>query len=438
VKSNVWYMVYYKTIEILVASLVIAFYFIFQGQEIPFLYFLVVAIPSTYLFIFLIHAYQEKSRLLFFIIVFPLIMVSGLLVDFPIMFVIVLSILIYWRTTVMNSDHDSMQTGPCLFLTVFLGFNLLIFAYMQDYPEQNTLLAMLTLTLAFIIIGGFLINWLSVTGNKVLKSHLLKNFLWILGMMVAISLLLAALKDVFRWVVVSILKIAVFAASFFMSPLFNWAENYELTGELNPFAQIQNAQSEIEPESTSLIHDQSVLPSKVDMDFTYVYIAVFMILCILLFIFLYKKFQGSTEVLNSAEHGFYTTSSFDEEEKRASSSKNKKVGEQPSYRVRKEIYRLEKLAEKLQLRRNTSETIGEWFTRVGVKEDGLIQSVYERVRYGNQLESDEEYKLFLKNIDKKKTELKQIHKVLLEEGKIESASLVKNIMKKLKSRTEEH
>jgi hypothetical protein len=437
-KSNVLYMVYYKTIEIFLASLVIAFYFIFQGQEIPFLYFLVLANPSTYLFIFLIHTYQEKSRLLYFVIVLPLLIVSGLLVDLPIMFVIVLSILIYWRTTVMNSNHDSVQTGPCLFLTVFLGFTVLIFAYMQHYPEQNTLLIMLTLTLAFIIIGGFLINWLSVTGNKVLKGLLLKNFLWILGIMVTISLLLAALKDVFKWVVVSILKIAVFAASFFMSPLFNWAENYELTGELNPFSQNQNEQTPDNSENTGFIQDQSTLAAKLDMDFTFLYIAGFMILCILLFIFLYKKFQGSTEVLNSTEHGFYTTSSFDEEEKRTSSSKNKKIGEQPSYRVRKEIYRLEKLAEKLQLRRNSSETIGEWFRRVGVNEDELIQSVYERVRYGNQIESDEEYKLFLKNIDKKKTELKQIHKVLLEEGKIESASRVKNIMKKFKSRTEEH
>lgn len=436
-KSNVWYLVYYKTIEILIGCLVIAFYYIYRGQEIPILYYLGVANPSTYLFIFLIHKYQKKSRLLFFIIVFPLIMVSGILLNFPIMFVFVLSMLIYWRTTVMNSENDSVQTGFWWFLTVFLGFILLIFANMQDYPYQNPLMIIIILNLAFIIFGGFLINWLSVVGNTLVKRLLLRNFLSIMGMMLAISLLLVTFTDVLKWFIVSILKLAVFAVSFLMSPMFKWVENFELTGEVNPFAQIQNAQSQVESENASLINDQSALTSKMDFNFSYLYIAVFMILCILLFIFLYRKFQGSTEVIDSTENGFYT-SSFEEGKKGTSSSKNKIDGEQSSYRVRREIYRLEKMADKLQLRRNSFETIGEWFKRVGVIDDEVIQTVYERVRYGNQFESDEEYRLFLKSIDTKKAELKQIHKLLLKEGKIQSTSRVKDMIKGFKSRTEEH
>lgn len=433
-KSNVWYLFYYKTIEILFGSLVIAFYYLFREQEIPLLSYLVVSIPSTYLFIFLIHTYKEKSRLLFFIIVFPLIVVLGFLLNFPILFVLVLSMLIFWRTTIINSD--SVQTGFWLFLTVFLGFILLIFANMQEYPYLNPLMFIIILNLAFIIIGGFIINWLSVVANKEVKRLLLRNFLSIIGLILAISLLVVTLRDVLKWFVGSILKLVVFAASFVMSPLFNWIENYELTGEMNPFAQIQNSQSEVEPESTSLIHDPAALASKMDFNFTYLYMAVFIILCILLFIFLYKKFQGSTEVLDSTENGFYS-SSFDEDEKGTIFYKKKRDSEQPSYRVRKEIYRLEKMAEKLQLGRHPYETIGEWFSRVGVNEDELIQSVYEKVRYGNQIESDKEYRLFLKNIETKKAELKQIHNLLLEEGKIESRSRVKNIIKKFKSRTEE-
>jgi hypothetical protein len=436
-KNNVWYLAYYKTIEILIGSLVFAFYYLFQGQEIPFLYYLAVSIPSTYLFIFLIHTNREKSRLLFFIIVFPLVVVGGLWLNFSIVFVLVLSMLIYWRTTIMNSDRESVQTGLWLFLNVFLGFILLIIAHIQNYPYQNPLMIIISLNLTLIVVGGFLMNWLSVVESKRVKTLLLRNFLSIMGMMMAISLLVVTFSDVLKWLVGSILKLVVFAASFLMSPIFNWVENYELTGEVNPFAQIQNSQSEVEVESTSLIHDQSALASKVDFNFTYLYIAVLMILCILVFIFLYKKFQGSTEVLDSSENGFYS-SSFDEGDKDTRYSKNKRHGELPSYRVRKEIYRLEKMAEKLQLGRYSSETIGEWFSRVGVKEDEFIQTVYERVRYGNQIESDEEYRLYLKRIDTKKAELKQIHKLLLEEGKIESRSRLKNIIKGFTSRTEEH
>lgn len=434
--SNVWYLVYYKTIEILFGALVIAFYYMFREQEIPILSYLALAIPSAYLFIFLIHTYQEQSRMLFFVMVFPLIVVSGLWLNFSIQFVLVLSILIYWRTTVMNSDRDYVQTGLWLFLTVFFGFLLLIFANMQDYPYLNSLMIIIVLNLVFIVIGGFLINWLSVVENKRVKGLLLRNFLSIMGMMIALSLLLVTFRDVLKWVVVSILKLGVFAASFLMSPMFNWVENYELTGEMNPFAQLQNEQSLGHSVNIGLIDDQSALAPKMDFNFTYLYIAVFIILCSLLFILLYKKFQGSTEILESTENPNYSLS-FDEEEKGMSSSKSKKGGKPPSYRVRKEIYRLEKMAEKLQLRRNSSETLGEWFSRLGVKEDEFIQSVYERVRYGNLIESDEEYRLFLKNIDKKKTELRQIHILLLEEGKIQPRSRVKSMIKGFRSRTEE-
>ncbi|WP_419887486.1 hypothetical protein ACN6MT_18760 [Neobacillus niacini] len=435
-KSNAWYLVYYKTFEILFGSLVIAFYYLYRGQEIPILPYLVLTLATTYLFIFLIHTYQEKSRFLFFMIVFPLVVVGGLLLNFPILFILLLALLIYWRTSVMNSEDGSVQTGVWLFLTVFLGFILLIIANIQGYP-QNPLVIIIVLNLAFIVMGGFLINWLSVVENKQVKRRLLGNFLSIMGILMVLSLLLVALRDVLKWVVVSILKLGVFAASFVFSPIFHWVENYELTGELNPFEQIQNAESQVDTESTNLIHDQSSVVSKMDIHFTYWYFAVLIILCILLFIYLYKKFQGTTEVLDTTENQYYTIS-FDDGGKGTSSSKNKRSGEQPSHRVRKEMYRLEKMAEKLQLGRSSSEAIGEWFTRVGVNEDEVIQSVYERVRYGNQMESDEEYKIFLQKIESKKSELKQIHKLLLEEGKIQSKSRVKNIMKAFKPRAEEH
>lgn len=336
----------------------------------------------------------------------------------------------------MNSESDSVQTGIWLFLTIFCGFILLVFANIQDYPLHQPLLISIILQLAFILIGGFMINWLSMAGNKLEKRLLLRNFLSIMGIMIAISLLIVTFRDVLKWLVVSILQFVAFAASIPLTPVFNWVENFELTGEINPFAQIQNAQSQVEAENSSFIHDQSSLASKIDFNFTYLTIVIFIILCVLLFIFLYKKFQGSTEVLDSIENGYFISFLYENETKK--NSKNKRQREQPSYRVRKDIYRLEKVAEKLQLGRNSSETLGEWFIRIGVKEDAFIQTVYERVRYGNQFESDEEYRLFLKSIDTKKTELIQIHKLLLEEGKIKSTSRVKNIIMGFKSRTEEH
>lgn len=64
----------------------------------------------------------------------------------------------------------------------------------------------------------------------------------------------------------------------------------------------------------------------------------------------------------------------------------------------------------------------------------FLPFVYEKVRYGNMVEPEMEYQLFLKSIDKKKTEFKKIHRVLLEEGKIEAVSRLKNIFRGFKSK----
>jgi hypothetical protein len=433
-KSNVWYLVYYKTIEILFGSLLIASYFIFNGKEAPIAFFLLLTMPTTYLFIFLIDRYQEKSRFLFFVIVFPVIVIGGLLLGFSFIFVLPLSMLIYWRTTILNHDGDSVKTGFWLFITIFVGFILLIIAKINHYPTLNPLIIVMLLQFAFIIFGGFMINWFSIIGNKVEKRLLMRNFLSIIGIMSAISLLLVILRDFIKWSILSVLNLLTLIATFIVSPVFNWVEKYELTGEVNPFTQLQIQNAESDSEDTSFIPDNAQEISQQDFDLTYLYITIALILCTILFIFLYKKFQGSTEVIDQNNQGYFISASFDEEDKGAGLSQDKRNSGQPSNRIRKEIFRLERNAEKLQLGRISSETVGEWFTRIGVEENLFIQSVYEKVRYGNVLASDEEYRLFLKNVEKKKSEFKQIHKRLLSEGKIESPSRLKNMFKGFKSK----
>ena len=200
--------------------------------------------------------------MLFFITVFPLIVLCGIWFGFSIIFVLLLAMLIYWRTTIMNRESDSVHTGIWLFLTIFCGFILLIFANIQDYPLHQPLIISIIVLLAFILIGGFMINWFSMVGNKLEKRRLLRNFLSIMGIMITLSLLIVTIRDVLKWVVVSTLQLAIFAASIPLSPMLNWVENFELTGEINPFAQNQNAQSQVEVENSNFIHDPSAIASK--------------------------------------------------------------------------------------------------------------------------------------------------------------------------------
>jgi hypothetical protein len=129
-------------------------------------------------------------------------------------------------------DVDLLANHNHEFLTIFCGFILLVFANIQDYPLYQPLIISIVLQLAFILIGGFMINWLSMVGNNVEKSLLLRNFLSIMGMMIAISLLMVTFRDVLKWLVVSILQLVVFAATIPLTPVFNWVENFELKGKV--------------------------------------------------------------------------------------------------------------------------------------------------------------------------------------------------------------
>ncbi|MDF2857689.1 MAG: hypothetical protein K0Q87_3540 [Neobacillus sp.] len=425
-RSTIWDMMYLKTIELIFGSLLFAAYYILNGDVVPFIAYFLLTIPGTYGYIFIIERYRGKSNLLFFIIIFPLIVSLGLFQGFSIYFVIMVSVIIYWRTSIICDEKESEWSGFWLFMTVLTGFLLFIVANMNAYTIVNPILIIVVIQLAVIIIGGFIIKWFSIPGNSLEKRNLLRSFLSIMGTMATISLLLVTTMNLIKWIFVSFVKILATSASFLASPLFNWVEKYELSKDREQSSLIE--MNESEEDQLGFFRNEEIETIQSSFDPTFLYIGLFIVLCIVLFIVIYKKFRKSPESAATNDHAFSISSSFDEIEK--GTSRNRRGGGQPTYRVRKEIYLFEKHADKLHLRRNSAETISEWFQRMGIEEDEQIQSIYEKVRYGNLIESDEEYNLFSKSIESKKSDLKLIHKRLVKEGKIHSPTIIKSIFKK--------
>lgn len=81
----------------------------------------------------------------------------------------------------------------------------------------------------------------------------------------------------------------------------------------------------------------------------------------------------------------------------------------PENQIRKEIFHLERHAAKFDLGRKESESLPEWFDRIGLKDPEKIVDAYEIVRYSYtmSIQSVEKYK---HAVDQMKKEIKRIHK----------------------------
>lgn|GEM_PF-2699477 len=77
--------------------------------------------------------------------------------------------------------------------------------------------------------------------------------------------------------------------------------------------------------------------------------------------------------------------------------------------IRKEMMLLEKYAKKLKVGRISSETLDQWFSRIGISNNQVIK-VYERMRYGDVPITKEESDSFLNHIKEIKNEIKQMYK----------------------------
>lgn len=75
----------------------------------------------------------------------------------------------------------------------------------------------------------------------------------------------------------------------------------------------------------------------------------------------------------------------------------------PENQIRKEIFHLERHAAKFDLGRKESESLPEWFDRIGLKDPEKIVDAYEIVRYSNNMstQSVEKYKHAVDQIKKK-------------------------------------
>lgn len=410
--------------EILFGSLFICLLYTITGHSFSLWSLYAILVPAAVLFLWLLEKEQNKANTLFLVIVLPYMLIAGSLLGFSFVLLLILSIALFWRTSVNMKNSDSEQTGFWLLMSFLLGTILLFVAQLETTADSTQVVAILILQLAVFLIGGFIRRLLPVETELKEKSQFAKYFLFIIGGITAVSVLLTAGMNILKQIFFLILEGVSKTAAILASPLFKWSEGKKMEAELQVMPENMNLQGES-------ILDGSKETTAETFDPTLLFTILIIGACIILFFIIMKKTKSLVASTASETSAFTITSAYEE-----SGNKDKFywIPPMPDHVIRKEIHQFEKFAAKLHLGRKDYEAITEWFQRIDVSENKELVSIYEKVRYGDEEGTQKEYKLFKEFIAVKKAEMKKIHKQLEKEGKIPSKSLTKAIVSKFSSK----
>lgn len=390
---------YLLIIEAIFGSLILSYSYSLQQKEVPLQAYFILILISCFAFAFLLDRFKEKGKWLFFLIILPLLLIAGHVLFSSLIFSLILSLLLYWRTIANFYEQDKSNEGKWLVATILLGILFLFFST----AKAELIILLMICQITFIFIGRFVNQWFQLDSLVNEKSRFFIPFMFIVFFIGGTGLLFTAGINVFKWLFFSVIKMVVFILSFILKPFFNWAEMQDWTIKIEELINIQGGvefdDSTLNIEKTESIF--SVDPAQI--------ITLLLIVCIVfLFVYVFKRKKSALRLSNiHKDSGFSSESSYDLETPRLFAL-NKSTP--PSDQIRKEIYGFERFARKYDIGREPFESLSDWMERIGISNYELINSIYEKVRYGESIYSEKEAKEFKNDLEIKKREIKAMHK----------------------------
>jgi len=386
---------YHFLLEVILGLLFLFFFYIERKELPPILIVLGLCLGGLIPFIILLEKFTNKGIWLYFVIVFPLLLVMGTTAHFSIYIVSLLGFFIFWRGISLYGDFTGHSETLFLFLSFLLGIIVIIYSTMIHYPYQSVIIFLLILQIVMVLAGSFLHKWKSITEDK------LRFALYYIKIIGAVSLigtvitffigpiqllffgLFKTFVMLFANLVTPILKIIVFILSLFGK------------GERVP--QLHGSDMRIgagKYKEGSFIMSPNLL-----------YLLLLLIAVAFIIYYIYKKrlFQQTTVHDHSSIVEISTGSQL-----QGRNSIFKKRVKPPEDHIRREIFHLEKYAHKLNVGRLPFETLDEWWQRVGLNQLGQINKIYEKVRYGLILSTIEEQVQVKAEIHQLKKQIKEI------------------------------
>ncbi len=392
--------VYYLLImEAIFGGLIISLFFSLQGKELPFQEYFIIIFTSCFAFVFLLEKFKETGKWLFFLIILPPMLIVGSLLDFPFLISLFLSFIIFWRTLSNFYEQDKENEGKWLLLTMMLG---IIVLFITRAPLVIVISLMIG-QIFFILVGRFVKNWFELDSLPTEKRQFIMPFMTIILFIGIAGLLFTAGMNAFKWLFFFILKMVISVVVFIAKPFFNWAETQNWAEQIEKQLNIEDAGGfDFSPQSEEQTETISSFDPMVIMTILIIASLAF------LFLYIYKRKRAEYRLMTKKnELGFSTESSYLPE---TSSFFRFRTTAPPSDQIRKEIYHFERYARKHQFGREPFESFSDWMKRIGLSNYEAINSIYEKVRYGESVYSEKEAVDFSNDLEIKKQEIKRMNK----------------------------
>ncbi|MFZ7944294.1 hypothetical protein [Neobacillus sp. 19] len=391
-------LVTYHFLLELIAGLLILFFFYISKKELPPIFILAaICIVGILLFTVLLTKFHEKGKWLYLVILFPLLILIGQEAGLSLFMAICLGLIVFWRGIYLFEEPLRESESSILLVSFIISMIAIIYAAMSRYPFQGAIIYLVIGQLSLILMGGFFRKWNSMQDDRSkFAVYFLKIFAVVSVIGAALTFLLNYIQFVFFW----ILQLVVTLFTFIAAPLFGILEYlFSLKGN-------EERKTNISSGSGLLDEDGKYQEPSYDLTEKSLYILLTLgTISLIIYLFYKKKIKNQTYSNDSASifsvservFGAMNVSKFHQKIK------------PPNDLIRREIFELEKFAHKLNLGRLSFETLEEWWQRVGLSGSRASIEIYEKVRYGAALVSEEEQILLRTEMGHLKQQLKVIH-----------------------------
>ncbi|MFT9599844.1 hypothetical protein [Mesobacillus sp.] len=405
-------------IEWTFASLILVIFHLLSSQQMPLLATMGTAAAASILFTILLDRKPNLAKPLYILVIIPLLFLIGSLSNLEHFYTGIMAILIFWRVLKFHQDSTSHSESVWLVITFLIGVFISPLAYFYGGSYLIQIVFLLIFQLLFILSGQFLLKWMDIEPGS--KKRFAVTYSKLLGVILLLVAVLTFGRGILKEIFFYALQLVGWTLSLLLYPFFAWIGSADMQARANKVFSGQLPDMENE---TSIKQAREVF----DPDFWGP--ILFAVLVGLAFYFIYKKTNlfSRQPAEDAVQAGFVTTTSI--EGPTSSGLLKRRRPAVPDNLIRKEIFHLEKYANKKELGRLQHEDVREWFDRLGIQYDLRTIQEYEKVRYGENLveHMDGWFKDEIKAIKKQFNLLEKLKK---EEGKTGLKDNLKNIFRR--------
>ncbi|MEN2768401.1 hypothetical protein [Ornithinibacillus xuwenensis] len=317
-----------------------------------------------------------------YIMVTPILFVAFHLLDYPIIFSVLFSILLTWRYINIRNQETVKRESIYILMTIILT----IFVSILVHDSQIMLYPFLQFSILFI---GFVFSHFIYVSKQDRKRIDYKIPVYFVGILSVGAFLFFILFEGFRTVTVTLWKGLLDGASGALIGISNMLSFLEV--EQRGWPEQDNSDGhEFNPENAGQVIEE---PSIVDQLTGLLVLGVTaVLLCAIIIILLWVVKKRIVKRLSGVEQRDEVTINVTEvslETPRENRSifGIKRFFKPPEHPIRKMLLQFERKANKKQKGRKPFETVEDWFNRIGLNAN---IEIYQRVRYGELNVSDDE------------------------------------------------